>query len=282
MRVQLSFIGTGKYQPCIYVWNDQRCETPYFQEAAFQFFEPEDCLVLMTEEAERIHGQALSARIAYQPIRIPDGRTEDELWEIFSTLTEHVPQDATLIVDVTHGFRTQPMLALAALYYLRVTRNVEIERIVYGAFEAHNPETNEAPVFDLTPFLTLIDWSVAAHQFMRYGQAEDLARLIREIHRRTHVERAGVQARHAAPAASWLQGFARGLALARVTEVMTKHACCLPEALEQVRQEVNRIARLRPFELLLDQTAERVRLLYHDNRARKPTASAVGGIAPCP
>ena len=285
MRVQLSFIGTGKYQPCIYVWNDQRCETPYFQEAAFQFFEPEDCLVLMTEEAERKHGKALRNRlrlrirkrlrkhirkrlrkfIAYRPIRIPDGRTEDELWEIFSTLTEHVPQDATLIVDVTHGFRTQPMLALAALYYLRVTRNVEIERIVYGAFEAHNPETNEAPVFDLTPFLTLIDWSVAAHQFMRYGQAEDLARLIREIHRWTHVERAGVRARHAAPAASWLQGFARGLALARVTEVMTKHARRLPEALEQVRQEVNRIARLRPFELLLDQTAERVRLLYHDN-----------------
>ncbi|ACY49699.1 TIGR02221 family CRISPR-associated protein [Rhodothermus marinus] len=290
-RVLLSFIGTGNYQPCIYVWGDHRCKTPYFQEAAVRFFNPDQCLVLMTEMAQKKHGAALRRRIkrivyqrskkaraacnsknalrkrikriVYRPVSIPDGRNEDELWAIFSALTDCIPEGATLIVDVTHGFRTQPMLALAALCYLRVARNVQIERIIYGAFEARHPDTSEAPVFDLTPFLTLIDWSVAAHQFIHYGQANDLARLIREIHRLTYVEQAQVQAQHAATAASWLEGFARALGLVRLAEVMTEHALRLPEALERMRQDVDQIARLRPFGLLLDITAERARSLHH-------------------
>jgi len=269
-RVQLSFIGTGDYQACTYVWRGDRCETPYFQEAAVQFFKPDYCLVLMTEAARQRHEEALRERLTrrhveYHPVPIPNGRNEAELWAIFSALTEQIPDGATLIVDVTHGFRTQPMLALAALCYLRVARNVKIERIVYGAFEARNIDTNEAPVFDLTPFLTLIDWSVAAHQFIHYAQAHDLARLIREIHRLTHVEHAEVQAQHAATAASWLEGFTRALGLARLAEVMTEHAHQLPEALERMRQEVDHIDRLRPFGLLLDITAERARSLHHPN-----------------
>ncbi|MBK6670629.1 MAG: hypothetical protein IPG46_13530 [Actinobacteria bacterium] len=70
---------------------------------------------------------------------------------------------------MTHGFRTQPMLMLAAAVYLRSTKNVTITEVLYGAYDARNEETNTAPVFSLRPFLDLIDWSTAFEQWDRFG-----------------------------------------------------------------------------------------------------------------
>ncbi|SHK46013.1 TIGR02221 family CRISPR-associated protein [Rhodothermus profundi] len=262
MRVQISFLGIGNYQCCTYCWEDQRHTTRYFQEAVYRFFRPERCLIFMTREAEEKHGCWIKQIIEYEPVYIPEGKNEEELWEIFNVLTHHIADEDILIVDVTHGLRTQPMLSLAALYYLRVTRNVEIERIVYGAYDARN-HADEAPVFDLTPFLRLIEWSVAAHLFIRYGQAGELAQLLREIHRLTYVESTDTKARHAQRTAGWLEGFSRGMSLVRLTEVLQQHARQLPQALQQVREDILNIPRLRPFGLLLDQTARRVQPLQH-------------------
>lgn len=170
--MRISFLGAGDYQRCRYQYNGQIYETPYFHEAAQHFFGPDRVLILCTPEAAQKHSAALSDSL--EAISIPSGKTEEELWELFTVLTEHVPEGATLIVDVTHSFRTQPMLALAAAYFLRTARSVQIEHIVYGAFEARDAATGEVPVFDLMPFVQLIDWSVAVHQFVHYGQSKDL------------------------------------------------------------------------------------------------------------
>ncbi len=264
MRVQISFLGTSDYQPCTYQWKEQRSkETAYFQKAVYDFFQPDRCLIILTEEAARMHARELQKEIPFETVHIPAGRDETELWEIFKALTQHVNEHDTLIVDVTHGLRTQPMLALAALYYLRVTRNVEIERIVYGAFDAQT-DTGVVPVFDLTPFLQLIEWSMAAYLFVRYGQANELATLLRKIHRLTYIDPSSdVRAKHAAGAATLLERFSRGLGLARLQEVLKDSAGRLSGALQRVRQDIEHIPRLQPFMLLLDQTASRVQPLHH-------------------
>jgi CRISPR-associated Csx2 family protein len=102
---------------------------------------------------------------------------------MFALLADALPENSQVIVDVTHGFRSQPMLALAAGVYLRTVKNVTIDRIVYGAYEARDTHTNTAPVVDLTSFLDLIDWSVSAGQFIKYGNARPLSSLLNELHR---------------------------------------------------------------------------------------------------
>ena len=102
---------------------------------------------------------------------------------MFALLADALPERSQVIVDVTHGFRSQPMLALAAGMYLRTVKNVTIERIVYGAYEARDTHTNTAPIFDLTSFLDLIDWSVSAEQFIKYGNARPLSKLLSNLHK---------------------------------------------------------------------------------------------------
>ncbi len=51
---------------------------------------------------------------------------------VFSTLYDEVPQDATVVLDITHGFRTIPMYCVLALGALRWIKGIKIADLVYG------------------------------------------------------------------------------------------------------------------------------------------------------
>lgn len=130
-----------------------------------------------------------SSGVDHRAIAIPEGSSEAQLWDIFQCLTAHVPEGCKLYLDITHGFRSLPVLGFIALSYLRVTRRVEIGGIFYGAWEARDLTLNIAPVFNLTPFLILLDWTAAADSFLTTGSAARLGKLLTEAQQtlwRTH------------------------------------------------------------------------------------------------
>lgn len=169
----LSFVGLGKYGTCTYAWADRpehHVTTNMFPLAMSAWFPSAPVNVFVTREAEDDKGRALRAgskKVAL--VHVPSGGTEDELWEMFNVIVNTVEDRESIALDVTHGFRTQPMLMLAAAVYLRSTKNVTITEVLYGAYDARNEETNTAPVFSLRPFLDLIDWSTAFEQWDRFG-----------------------------------------------------------------------------------------------------------------
>ena len=181
--ILLTFLGTGNYQPCRYQIGDQSSpEETFFSVALAGMLKPEKCICLQTAASSEKHGSQLAADFDHIGIQlssmpIPEGKVESELWMIFEALTERVPHGATLHFDITHGFRSLPILGFIALNYLRSTRNVIIGGLHYGAWEARDPN-NLAPAFDLTPFLTLLDWTTAAEQFRDTGSALKLATLL--------------------------------------------------------------------------------------------------------
>jgi CRISPR-associated DxTHG motif protein len=181
--ILLTFLGTGNYQPCRYQIGDQTSpEETFFSVALAGMLKPEKCICLQTAASSEKHGSQLAADFDHIGIQlssmpIPEGKLESELWMIFEALTERVPHGATLHFDITHGFRSLPVLGFIALNYLRSTRNVTIGGLHYGAWEARDPN-NLAPAFDLTPFLTLLDWTTAAEQFRNTGSALKLANLL--------------------------------------------------------------------------------------------------------
>jgi CRISPR-associated DxTHG motif protein len=123
--------------------------------------------------------QGLDVRVT--PVDIPRGVSEKELWVIFDAMAKHLQVGDRVAFDITHSFRTLPMLALIAAAYLRVVREVQIEGIYYGAYEARDVQTNESPVFDLTPFLQLLDWTAAAHYFQKTMDGRFLGELLSGI-----------------------------------------------------------------------------------------------------
>lgn len=182
--ILLTFLGTGNYQPCRYQVDPSsgQNEVTFFSVALARTLRPDKVISLQTAAATATNGSALDAAfsqcgIPHHPVSIPDGQSEAELWQIFAALTGNVPEDSTLHLDITHGFRSLPVLGFIALSYLRVTRKVTIGGIHYGAWEARD-KNNLAPVFNLTPFLTLLDWTAAADQFLSTGSAARLGGLL--------------------------------------------------------------------------------------------------------
>jgi len=94
MTIGLSFIGTGNYHPTTYQWKGQSCRTDLFPVAVQQFFQPQHLILGVTEGAQKKYRQKLEQALTdveqIRWIMIPDGKSEDELWEIFRRLVKEL------------------------------------------------------------------------------------------------------------------------------------------------------------------------------------------------
>ena len=183
----LSFLGTGPrggYQPTTYLKHDRQesYKTHLFPEAVFKLYTPEQITVFVTpivkkdengylEYLEKELGSGLCIR------DIPNGNSTEELWEIFNVCENAIEAEDEIILDITHAFRSLPLLIFSVSAYLRQVKNVKLKQIIYGAYEARNQDTNETPIFDLTPFVELLDWTNAVNVFQNSGDARPIAEL---------------------------------------------------------------------------------------------------------
>lgn len=186
--ILFSFLGMGPYQRAAYVWTDpagapRRHTAVYATTAMAAFLQPDRVVLLATPEARALHLDALRAELGggvpHEVIDITAGHSEDELWGLFATIADRVPPGEPLALDVTHGFRSLPMVALLAAGYLQAARRAHVEHVLYGAWEARGDgDPPNTPVFDLTPMFALTAWAAAADRFARSGDSRDLASLL--------------------------------------------------------------------------------------------------------
>ncbi len=211
-RKLLSFLGTTKYYEAYYSYKNKRSNgaCQFILEALVEFFckdwgDENQIIVFLTEESKKknwlsktenqcanferglgktLEDCGLHACIKY--IEIPEGRNEDELWEIFEKITEAIDENDNIIFDITHSFRSLPLLTLIVLNYVKFLKNVNVEQIFYGALEAlgtlkevesMDVEKRIVPIFNLTPFVSLFDWTVAIDRYLKTGNAE----MVREV-----------------------------------------------------------------------------------------------------
>lgn len=202
-RCYLACLGTSPYVECIYLAPDGR-ESPvvrFVQEATIRFFchnwtADDRILIFTTDEAfqknwqdhghgdgnlglkSRLEALALAPRL--EQVAIPEGRTIEEIWQIFQIIYDKLQEGNRVICDITHAFRSLPMLVLTVLNYARTMKQVTTEGIYYGAFEVLGMpaqvknlplEQRRAPIFDLTPFAALLDWTTAVDRFLAAGDA---------------------------------------------------------------------------------------------------------------
>lgn len=248
----ISFLGRGEYEPVRYCYRDHECDTHLFPYAVTRFFTPTTLLVFLTPEAKTFvpkkyppgttatHFETLSALhhqeglVQPQYVDIPNGASPTELWSIFKILADNLDDTEEVVFDITHAFRSLPLLAFIAAAYLRVAKRITLQAMVYGAFEAK--QDGKVPVFDLSPFLSLLDWTTATDQFLKTGDAQALAALLYS---------ADVQTQ---PLAESIKGIAQGLHLLRPLDVM-RRAAELPSRVAAAEQAIARS--VPPFVTLL-------------------------------
>jgi CRISPR-associated protein Csx16 len=281
----ITFAGTGDYAETVYQWRgvgDYRSQ--HIAAALGKLWKATAIVVLATQAAEDKNGNRLRDSLAAaslpQPVfkRLPDGRTEEELWTQFQAMREAIALAAgsDVLIDITHGFRAQPFFAGAVLSLLRASglksHNLAL---VYGEYRQHQPIS---PIWDITLFIELMDWAQALGLFLQTGVAGSVVELGREVQRREAKKALATNTRvfpTFGQLVEAIEQFAADLATVRVASMITGYeqedsrkrnargsAARLVDAIEKCREEV--ASKLPPLALILNQLAKSVRPLSAD------------------
>jgi CRISPR-associated Csx2 family protein len=178
-KVFISFLGTGnmKQDPGyteVFYWKDNptnrtKDKRIFVQSAILELYphqEIDKIIILTTQESEKKHKQKL--RHELESIGVSDKNfieisdissdlTElNAAWKWFGKLQNAIEKDDIIILDVTHGFRIIPIVFSAAIGYLKRAKNVFIESVLYGVFDA---KSEEKPIVDVRDFYSINDWT---------------------------------------------------------------------------------------------------------------------------
>ena len=136
----------------------------------------------VTAQMLAIHEQRLSEKlgIPVQCLLISYARDEAEQTTILTDLADHLEPGEKIILDVTHGFRHLPMLALVAARYLARVRGVQVQEVYYGALEMTDPVTRQTPVLRLSAMLHMLDWVDALAVYEHSGNYGVFAPLLQQ------------------------------------------------------------------------------------------------------
>ena len=104
---------------------------------------------------------------------IPSGKNQEELMEIFNIICDQIKDEDEIVFDITHGFRSIPVMVLSAITFARNAKSkVSVRGIYYGAFEAK--QDGITPVFNIKPYLDIMEWSQAITSFAKYGNSDNI------------------------------------------------------------------------------------------------------------
>ncbi|MCW5907199.1 MAG: TIGR02221 family CRISPR-associated protein [Chitinophagales bacterium] len=212
-NIFLSFLGVTNYTPIRYFPAQQigQATQPlrFVQEATLKFyckhFTTDDKIIIFTtptafeknwKDYEHFNPQtqsksleeglekrllALQRLCKFENISIPEGKSEAEIWDIFNIAFSNINENARVIFDITHSFRSLPMLNMVLINYAKLLKNITVDGIYYGAFEAkikNNAGEDCAPIWNLKAFSSIQDWTDNAGIFLKTGNAAPLAQQI--------------------------------------------------------------------------------------------------------
>lgn len=256
----ISFLGTTAYSETVYRWQGQDVRTAYTAAACCEFLQPDQLIVFATEEAYAKNRDGLCEALRRingpEPVyrKIPLGKNEEELWQIFSDLTEAIPAGSEIAIDLTNGQRSLPAVVMLASVFMKTGLNVKVQHLFYGAYKV-DPETADfSPMFDLSSMLNLIDWGIAAERFNRDGDARDLTGQFSEFAKNYAKEHEGaerVTGHTLRKLGESLDEISRCYLLLRPRQIR-KAESRLQENLEKARTSLGNVAEQRPLQLLLD------------------------------
>lgn len=201
----LTFLGTSNYQPASYYFdntNESSEQVHYVQETLIKRYTPNSVIVFVTTEAHQDNyenrrlsrtelepGTGLQSKLHqlqkekylfdFQHKFINRGSDSSELWKVFDVVFQSIENEDEIIFDITHALRSLPMLTMVLINYAITLKRIKVKAICYGAFEVGEKidGINYTPIFDLSPFVELQDWTYAAQSFIHAGDAKRLSAL---------------------------------------------------------------------------------------------------------
>ena len=119
-----------------------------------------------------------------EQVDIKPGFSEDEVWDIFTTVLNCLDDGDQIYFDVTHAFRSIPLFSVVLFNYSKFMKGTKLISIKYGAFEKLGPankvkqinvEERIAPIIDLTNIARLQEYNQIASNLEEFGKVKKLS-----------------------------------------------------------------------------------------------------------
>lgn len=210
-KISISFLGVSGYRNTDYIFEEQDGKQVYstplvqlavqrYLQAEYGFGEEDRHILLLTDKAkeenylsakiphnhDKAHHRGLKTELEEaqlltntEPKAIDFDHSQSGLFSIFDTISDQVGEEDEVYIDITHGFRSLPMLVVVLSNFLRVTKKATIRKIFYGAFEDRFKFDGKTPIYDLSYLVDMENWSSAAYSYVNYGFIEPLVKLSR-------------------------------------------------------------------------------------------------------
>jgi len=193
-RIYLSFLGLGTknentgeydYRPTIYELNGRKSkQTKFVQVAELEILGSsrfDNIIIVATQKSYDTHFKnnlkhqlmELGAK-NITPIIISEDMSAKGQWEWFEKILDYIDYGTSLSVDLTHGYRSIPIVFSAAITFLQKSRNIKIEAVYYGAYDKNR---ELAPIIDMKEFFMINEWAEAVSRLVEDADARKLAKV---------------------------------------------------------------------------------------------------------
>ncbi|MDE7319045.1 MAG: hypothetical protein K2N46_04855 [Lachnospiraceae bacterium] len=235
----IAVLGTNFYTDCVYQVKEEgfSYKTPYAQLAALKYVMPDHArgdriTILLTDRAEQenwldrdyrereiriLAGRGIQIlpgekktgfqkileaeypQVSVETVRIREGRSREELDEIFEKMYGAVHPGETIYFDITHGLRNIPMQVLTVLHYAKALKEIRVGGIYYGAYEIGEDREDGlryVDLLDMSMCSKILDWTNAAESFVKGGSSSQIWELKESGQDVSELERAALKSLH--------------------------------------------------------------------------------------
>ncbi|OIO74286.1 MAG: CRISPR-associated protein [Elusimicrobia bacterium CG1_02_37_114] len=282
----LAFLGTNDYIECNYYLDSSQIikNCRFVQLALAQLIcrnwsENDYVIVFTTNEAKTTNWKTpnkfnkpglekilndIKPGCEIKQVDIPEGKNLDEIWKIFEIILDEIDDEDNITFDVTHSFRSLPMLLMVILNYAKFLKNIQLDGIYYGAIESLGTlkdikemplEKRNAPIFDLTPFVSLFNWTIGVERFLNTGDAVIISQLANEKIKPIMINSKGEDknAKIVKGLVNSLSNFSKAVATCRSGEI-TKLVKNIKQKINEMQTSESLIVQMKP---ILDKIKEK-------------------------
>lgn len=194
-RIFLSFLGLGsfkrekdkyEYDPIIYELNGQKSkETEFVQVAEIETLGAEQfdkIVIVATQRSYDSHFANLREQLRIAGAKnilhiiIGEEMSSEGQWRWLERILDFIDPGDQLTVDLTHGYRSIPIVFSAAINFLQKAKNVILHSVLYGAYDKAK-DLGFAPIVDMKDFYIINEWADAVSRLVEDADVRKMAQV---------------------------------------------------------------------------------------------------------
>lgn len=190
-RVFLSFLGLGSkqekaeqydYRKTTFALNEFKSqETKFVQVAELEILGMNNfdkIIIVATQKSYDTHYEDITSELKnlgetnITPLIIEEDMSPEGQWKWFEIILDNIDYGDELTIDLTHGYRSIPIVFSTAVNFLQKARNITLNAVYYGAYEKNK---GLAPIVDMKDFYVINEWAEAVSRLIEDADARKMA-----------------------------------------------------------------------------------------------------------